>query len=139
VADDSPVQLAMLSGMLERAGYEVVRATDGMDAAQRVYNETPDLAVLDIFMPRLNGYQVCRLLKGDPAVAHVPVVILTAFDSGGAEFWSRQTGANAFMVKGFQPPELLAIVERLLAEMPPDFQETPRRAYGPEELLSELS
>ncbi len=73
IADDSPVVSKMLSMVLRGAGYEVVLATDGIEATQAVYNEMPDLVVLDIFMPRMNGYQVCRLLKHDPAVAHIPV------------------------------------------------------------------
>src|SRR6188474_2259542 len=101
VADDSAVVAAMLSNILKRDGYTTVRAADGIEAVQRAYSERPDLILLDIFMPRMNGYQVCRLLKNDPAVAAIPVVILTGSDSTTAEFWSLHTGANAFMVKGF--------------------------------------
>jgi twitching motility two-component system response regulator PilH len=114
VADDSPVAAAMLSRLLRGAGCEVVSAIDGIEAVQRAYSEAPDLVILDIFMPRMNGYQVCRLLKTDPAVADLPVIILTGSESQSAEFWSLHTGADAFMTKGFDPPDLLATVERLL-------------------------
>src|SRR5437764_12062228 len=88
VADDSAVVAAMLANILQGEGYQTVRAADGIEATQRAYSEMPDLILLDIFMPRMNGYQVCRLLKNDPVVAGIPVVILTGSDSTSAEFWS---------------------------------------------------
>jgi PAS domain S-box-containing protein len=116
VADDSAVALILLSRRLTGAGYRVLTASDGIEAAQQAYREAPDLIVLDITMPRMNGYQVCRLLKRDPAVAHIPVIILSAADSKGTEFWSLRTGADAFMTKGADPADLLPTVERLLAQ-----------------------
>ena len=95
-ADDSAVARALLSRLLKGAGYRVVTAADGIEAAQQAYRVMPDLIILDITMPRMNGYQVCRLLKRDPAVAHIPVIILTGADSRGTEFWSLRTGADAF-------------------------------------------
>ena len=68
-ADDSPLALKMLSRLLENSGYDVVTATDGIEAAQLAYGSAPDLIILDIEMPRMNGYHVCRLLKRDPRVA----------------------------------------------------------------------
>src|SRR6476619_5808063 len=97
VADDSPLVVRMLTNLLQSQGYEVVTANDGIEATQRAYSEGADLIILDIFMPRMNGYQVCRLLKNDPVIAGVPVIILTGSEeSGSAEFWSLETGANAF-------------------------------------------
>lgn len=139
VADDVTIVVAMVSDILKRAAFDVVTASDGIEAVQRVYQEMPDLVLLDIFMPRMNGYQVCRLLKNDPVVAHIPVVILTASDSRSDEFWSLQTGADGFIVKGaFKPSDLLALVHRLLPAQ--------RKANGsggevppPEEILSKVS
>src|SRR5437764_14198748 len=96
----------------------------------------PDLILLDIFMPRMNGYQVCRLLKNDAAVAHIPVIILTGSDSTSAEFWSLQTGANAFMTKGFEPTELIDCVRRLLAGRPAGATRQPIEPPAPEDILS---
>jgi PAS domain S-box-containing protein len=139
VADDSPLVVMLLSNLLTSHGYEVATASDGILATQRAYSERPDLILLDIFMPRMNGYQVCRLLKSDPAVAGIPVIILTGSEEqGAAEFWSLHTGADAFMVKGQERQELLATVTRLLAEHPRPAgpaAETP----GPEEILSKVS
>ena len=116
VADDSAIALTLLSRRLTGAGFVVVTAADGIEAAQKAYSGAPDLIILDITMPRMNGYQVCRLLKRDPVVAHIPVIILTGADSRGTEFWSLRTGADAFMVKSAEPAELLSTVERLLAK-----------------------
>lgn len=139
VADDSAVVAAMLSNILKREGFATVRAADGIEATQRAYSEMPDLILLDIFMPRMNGYMVCRLLKNDPSVAHIPVIILTGSDSTSAEFWSLQTGANAFMTKGFEPAELLSSVRRLLAERPAGPPREPIDPPSPEEILSRVS
>jgi CheY-like chemotaxis protein len=103
-ADDSAVALLLLSRLLKGAGYRVITAADGIEAAQRAYAESPDLIVLDITMPRMNGYQVCRLLKRDPAVAHIPVIILTGADSRGTEFWSLHTAPMRSWSKVRNPP-----------------------------------
>lgn len=136
-ADDSPLALAMLSRVLVAADYRVITAANGIEAAQLAYREVPDLIILDIEMPRMNGYQVCRLLKRDPEVAQIPVIMLTSVDVRGTEFWSLRTGADAFMVKGAEPVELLGTVQRLLAESPPKVAAKGSRATpGPEEILS---
>jgi PAS domain S-box-containing protein len=142
-ADDSPLALTLLTRLLKGEGYRVVTANNGIDAAQQVYREFPDLIVLDIEMPRMNGYQVCRLLKRDPAVAHIPVIILSAVDVRGTEFWSLRTGADAFMAKSAEPAELLATIQMLLAKTA---RNTPhsegsnasRPTPGPEEILSSV-
>ena len=139
VADDSAVASALLSRTLRGAGYRVVNAGDGIAAAQQVYLEKPDLIVLDITMPRMSGHHVCRLLKSDPAVAHIPVIILTGSDSRGTEFWSLRTGADAFMVKGEDPSELLKTVSRLLGDAQPPPVSAQTEAPGPEEILSKVS
>ncbi len=142
IADDSAVAARVQAKILQGQGYEVSLARDGIEAAQAVYAEWPDLVLLDIFMPRMNGYQVCRLLKIDPAVAGIPVVINTASHAREAEFWSLHTGADAFLLKGALPSELLDIVERLLqGELPreksPCSLSAP--ALGAEEILSKVS
>ena len=138
VADDSAVVSKVLSVVLRGGGYEVVLAADGIEATQAVYNEMPDLIVLDIFMPRMNGYQVCRLLKHDPAVAHIPVIINTASEGRSAEFWSRHTGADAFMLKGSPPRDLLALIATTL-EGRAAHPATRPRSPDPEEILSKVS
>ncbi len=138
IADDSALVAKVLSDVLRKHGYSVVTAANGIEAAQAVYSEQPDLIVLDIFMPRMNGYQVCRLLKNDPLVSHIPVVINTASDSRSTEFWSLHTGADAFMMKGATSAELLDKVGGLLQNhVAPPLPQSPLRP-GPEEILSKL-
>jgi PAS domain S-box-containing protein len=92
----------------------------------------------------MNGYQVCRLLKRDPKVAHIPVIILTAVDVRGTEFWSLRTGADAFMIKSAEPADLLATIECLLAKTAGEStrSEKPPKVSlvvpGPEEILSSM-
>jgi PAS domain S-box-containing protein len=140
VADDSALVLTMVSNLLRSQGYIVVTAKDGIEATQRAYSEGADLIILDIFMPRMNGYQVCRLLKHDPRIADIPVIILTGSEeTDSAEFWSIHTGANAFLVKGRERQELLGTVERLLAARPAGASAATPATPAPEEILSRVS
>jgi signal transduction histidine kinase/CheY-like chemotaxis protein len=113
VADDSPTVLNMLQAMLENEGYEVMPAMDGVEAITKIYQEVPDLVVLDIFMPRINGYQVCRLLKYDEITSHIPIIMLTGSERGD-KFWSLETGADEFRTKDFEFGGLIESIERLL-------------------------
>lgn len=135
IADDSPLAARMLSIVLQRAGHHVVTASDGIAAAQAVYAELPDVILLDIFMPRMNGYQVCRLIKQDPAVAHIPVIINTASEGRTAEFWSRHTGADGFLLKGTPDSELLSTITRVTTSQAgagPDAAATHLRPSSPD-------
>jgi PAS domain S-box-containing protein len=143
-ADDSPVALALLSRTLRAAGYRTVTASNGIEATQRAYSDLPDLIILDIEMPRMNGYHVCRLLKRDPAVADIPVIILTGVEVRGTEFWSLRTGADAFMIKSAEPAELLATISTLLDKAPRQRKLTQLDSKadvlpaGPEEILAKV-
>ena len=113
VADDSPTVLNMVQAMLEDEGYEVIPAMDGIEAINKTYQEVPDLIVLDIFMPKINGYQVCKLLKYDEITSHIPVIMLTGSEKGD-KFWSLETGADEFRTKDFEFSGLIESIERLL-------------------------
>src|SRR6476646_9661108 len=80
VADDSPLALRLIEKMLAGAGYSVVLAADGLEAIEKAMAEGVDLVILDVMMPRMNGYQACRLLKTEPTTKSIPVVILTSKD-----------------------------------------------------------
>ena len=114
VADDSPTIVGILQAMLEGEGYEVIPAADGIEAISKAYQETPDLVVLDIFMPKINGYQVCRLLKYDEITSHIPIIMLTGSERGD-RFWSLETGADEFRTKDFEFQGLMESIERLLS------------------------
>lgn len=116
VAEDTPTQAAMVKLGLQRLGYEVVVARDGMEAIEKVYQDLPDLIVSDVIMPKLNGYQVCRLLKDDQFTADIPVVLLTSLDQRQDMFWGMKSGADKFLTKGGSIPELVVEIENFLAE-----------------------
>ena len=99
VADDSPVIRAAVTDLLVTNGYEVVQASDGIEAIQRFYEELPDLVLLDLQMPGLNGYVACRMIKEDWSVAHIPVIILSAHQSAEDRYWADKSGADSYLTK----------------------------------------
>jgi twitching motility two-component system response regulator PilH len=115
VADDSPVLRAAVTKLLAANGYEVIAAEDGVDAITKFYKEQPDLVLLDVQMPKLNGYVVCRLLKEDPQAAAVPVLILTVRTSAEDRYWGVKSGANGYLTKDALGEELLSAVQSALA------------------------
>ena len=143
VADDSPTSLSLVSGVLEQRGYVVVSARDGLEAMEAVYREWPDVVLLDVVMPRMNGFQVCRMLKLDEDTRHLPVVMLTSKDLPADQYWGLQTGADAYVTKE-QPIEMvLETVDRILAGRDGNGMAHRRRGKGrvlsPIEVLSRLS
>lgn len=114
VVDDSPTELTLMSLPLRDAGYWVVTAIDGEDAINKVIAENPDLVVLDVVMPKKNGYQVCREIRTRLARPNLPVIMLTTKNEASDKFWGLKQGANEYMSKPFRPEELLATVRRLL-------------------------
>lgn len=117
IADDSPTILDVIRFLLQSKGYEVVTAADGIEAISQIYQMRPDLVLLDIEMPKMNGYQVCRLLKSDEYTKDIPIIILTSRDQKRDRFWGLSTGADEFMTKDFESEEELftmieAVVQR---------------------------
>jgi len=115
VADDSPNIREILKLSLETDGYTVVLAEDGDQALAMVEQEKPDLVIMDIMMPRVNGFQVCRRLKGDRATHDLPVIMLTAKSGDQDVFWGKDCGADEYMTKPFSTRELGKTIDRLLA------------------------
>jgi len=114
IADDSPTIVEMLRFFLEKEGYETVVAKDGIEAIEQAYMELPDLVLLDVLMPKMNGYQVCRLLKGDENISYIPVIMLTSQDEPKDKFWGLQTGADEYIIKDFESDELFNSIIRVL-------------------------
>lgn len=118
VADDSPVVLRMIEGLLSESGFGVVTARDGIEALEKAQALPVRLVILDVTMPRLNGYQACRLLKAEPATRHLPVIILTSRDQAGDRFWGLETGADYFLTKDSEPRRIADLVRNVLAAEP---------------------
>ncbi|GEM_PF-2459756 len=110
VVDDSPTVRKLVSLKLEKFGHSVISAVDGMDALAKMSEETPDLILLDITMPRLDGYQLCKLIKGNESTKHVPVVMLSGKDGFFDKIRGRMAGASTYLTKPFEPEVLLQTV-----------------------------
>ena len=115
VADDDPDILDLVTFRLDRAGYEVVQARDGQEALDAALARTPDLCVLDVMMPLLDGYEVTRRLRATEATRSVPVILLTARVQESDVERGFEAGATDYVKKPFSPQELRARVEALLA------------------------
>ncbi len=99
---------------LEANGYEVLTAKDGQEGLTLARKETPDLIILDLMLPKLDGYQVCRMLKFDNKYKGIPIVIFTARAQAGDEELGYQVGADAYVAKPFEPQRLLGKIKDLL-------------------------
>lgn len=115
IADDSPTMRRIVSTVLTREGFEVAAAEDGVDAVQTVFRTMPDVVVLDVQMPRLSGYVAARLLKDDWQTADIPIVLLTSLDAASDRYWGVQTGADRYLTKDFEAPQLVETIRECLA------------------------
>jgi putative two-component system response regulator len=122
IVDDEPMNRELLVANLDGLGYEVVEAADGVEALDAVDDREPDLILLDVDMPRLDGIAVCRALKAHPTRRLVPVVILTAFLDRGTRVRGLAAGADDFLTKPFDRDELLVRTKVLLRERELDRQ-----------------
>lgn len=114
--DDDHVIRGLLEVNLEMEGYEVVTAVDGQDALDKVKVEHPDLILLDVMMPNVNGWQVAEKLKGDPETRHIPIVFLSARAMEADVRKGTDLGVQAYVTKPFDPIDLMELVNRLVAE-----------------------
>lgn len=114
VEDD--INLSELIKMrLEENGFEVITAYDGVDAISQVRKNTPDLIVLDLMLPKLDGYQVCMILKNYESFSKIPIIIISARSSNEAKEIALRTGADAFILKPFDGQKLVATIKNLLS------------------------
>ncbi len=111
IVEDELDFLTTLKERLEFEGFVVVTAVDGEKALERIPEEKPDLILLDIMLPAMNGYQVCRRLKSNPETETIPVVVVTAKSQESDKFWAKETGADDYLTKPFEMEELLQKVQ----------------------------
>ena len=115
VVEDSPTTMDMKCDILEAAGFKTIRATEGIEGIQKVHKENPNLVLLDINLPDMDGYQICRLLKKEEAYKYIPVVMATASKTEKKdEFWGLQVGADAYLMIPFEPEDLINAVNKAL-------------------------
>ena len=116
IVDDSPTESFKISGVLKRHGHEVLAAESGEQALQVARDLKPDLILMDIVMPGLNGFQATRQLTRDPATAAIPVVMLTAKSQEVDRIWGERQGARGYLVKPVDDSVLVATISQVLAE-----------------------
>ena len=115
VAEDDPESMGVVTYGLERAGYRIVRAFDGEQALRLAHEKSPDLAILDVMMPKVNGYEVTKRMRDHDATRHTPILLLTARAGERDVSYGYDVGADEYMKKPFSPKELELRVEELLA------------------------
>jgi len=112
IIDDDPSNREILRARLEPAGHEVTEAADGEKGLQLVETTMPDLVLLDVMMPRMDGWQVCRQIKNNPKTKAIPVVMLTALGQQIDQLRGWESGANEYLGKPWDPKALMEILER---------------------------
>lgn len=119
VADDSRLVRRMFQRLLGEAGHEVLAVGDGLEAVESALAEDVDLIILDVLMPRMNGYVACRLLKSEPSSRGIPVLMLSGQADIGDRYWGLETGADRYVTKDAPPEKLLELVTDLVSQPRP--------------------
>jgi len=114
VVDDSPTDLSLLLAALRPKGFRLLSAADGDEALVTARREHPDLVLLDVILPRRNGFQVCRQLKTEAETRDIKVILVTSKTQPSDRFWGLKQGADDYLTKPFTFEELLGAVERHL-------------------------
>jgi DNA-binding response OmpR family regulator len=126
IADDSATMRRIVTSVLAKEGFNVIGVDDGVAAVQAVFAHQPDAVVMDVQMPRLSGYVAVRLLKEDWATSEVPVVLLTALDAAADRFWGEAAGAQVYLTKDFEAPQLVEAVRGVIDAAPRGLRADPR-------------
>lgn len=108
IVDDEPDILRLTSLRLKKLGFDVITAVDGKQALDVIRNEKPDLVLLDLALPLLNGDEVCKRIKKDEKVKHIPIILFTAHSDTMTAEKAKEFGADDYIIKPFDPDELIA-------------------------------
>lgn len=114
VAEDSPTILEIIKLSLEGYGYAVITAVDGKEALDKAKSESPDLIILDLMLPKIDGYKVCGMLKFDGRYSKIPVIMLTARAGKADKDMGEEVKADAYIVKPFEPDVLFSKIKELI-------------------------
>ncbi len=116
LVEDEKDMVYAVTLQLEANGYEVLAAYDGREAFEKAHKEKPDLIILDVMLPKMDGYKVCGLLKKDTRYAKIPIIMFTARVQEGDIKIGKEMGADAYITKPFEPQALLSKIHELLKE-----------------------
>ncbi len=114
VVEDSPTYLRQTTQLLQKNGYATISAMDGEEALEKAIQEHPDLIVLDIILPKKNGFQVCRQLKTSPDTQDIKIIMLTSKSQDSDRFWGLKQGADEYLTKPLDDDQLATSVAELL-------------------------
>jgi twitching motility two-component system response regulator PilH len=118
IVDDSPSQLMGIRRIVEKLGHEALTAEDGAAGVEVAKRELPDLILMDVVMPNLNGFQATRSISREPTTKHIPVILVTTKDQETDRMWGMRQGAKAYLTKPFSEDELAAAITRNLSAGP---------------------
>ncbi len=116
VVDDETELLKAISILLKTSGYEVITAQDGQEGLEKAKSLSPDLIVLDVLMPKMDGYEVCRMLKFDEKYKSIPIIMLTAKVQDIDKAMGKKVGADDYITKPFETQDLVDKIKKHLAE-----------------------
>jgi twitching motility two-component system response regulator PilH len=114
IAEDSPTDIQYLKTVLADTGHNLSIATDGEEAERMIKNEPFDLVILDVIMPKKNGFQICREIKKDEKLKNIPVIMLTSKIQESDRLWGEKQGADEYLRKPCEPIDLLLAIKRHL-------------------------
>ena len=114
IVDDSPSQLLGMKRIVEKLGHETVTAEDGASGVEVAKSTMPDLILMDVVMPNLNGFQATRAISKEPSTANIPVVLVTTKDQETDKVWGMRQGAKAYITKPFTENQLIEVINSLL-------------------------
>ena len=115
--EDSPSQQMAMKLFLEREGFKVITANNGLEGINSAFSEVPDIIISDIIMPELNGYQLCRLLKNQENTSKIPIILLTSLEDKLDRFWGLKSGADLYLVKDDEPPIIISKINELINKL----------------------
>jgi twitching motility two-component system response regulator PilH len=114
IADDSNTDKKYIFDALKDTGFDLISASDGEEAEQKAKAGNFDLIILDVVMPKKNGFQVCRAIKQDANLRGIPVILLTSKTQDSDKFWGRKQGADEYITKPFEPAVLMSAVKKFV-------------------------
>ncbi|MCL1468987.1 response regulator transcription factor [Argonema galeatum] len=116
VVEDSTAQRQMITEFLEGKDFQVTTARNGVEALERILDSSPDVVLLDVLLPKMNGYEVCRRIKKTPKTQDIPVIMCSAKTTEVDRYWGMKVGADAYIGKPFKQTELIDAIEQLTRE-----------------------